>query len=109
MRASSDTQVYSMHFKDQFGFYEIPLKHPSSHHLVGSSEANSFLDVLLVQRKSFVAEILLEQACKHDSPLLQSHHDLLISQVSLPHLFDLTCPQTDSPIAPRVSNSRVKI
>ena len=95
------------HIMTKHSFSRVPLLHPSYHHFIGEGVFDSELDVLLFTNTSGVKEVLLEQICKADHPLINSHHDLLISKVYLPSI--LTPTLDPVPIAPKVPNLRAKI
>ena len=95
------------HFISKFDFRSAPLHHPSYHHFIGDGGFDSTLDILLHSSQSGVSETLLEQVCKHQHPLVYSHHDLLISEMSLP---TTSSPSVSSaPPAPKIPNERTKI
>ena len=96
------------HLRAKFNLTSIPLHHPSYHHFVGDGEFDSTLDVLLHSSQPGVEETLLEQVCKHQHPLVYSHHDLLFSRLSMPTTSSPII-STDIPIAPKVPNRRAKI
>ena len=86
----------------------VSLLHPSYHHFIGEGgEFDSHLDVLLHSSQSAVREILEEQICKKEHPLVNSHHDLLVSRAFLPKISTPTPMAV--PIAPKITNQRVKI
>ena len=94
-------------FLSQHDLESIKLLHPSYHHLTGFGEFDSSLDVLLYSRKFGLYETLVEQVCKLKHPLLNSHHDLIVSTATIP------CaslpPSTSVSSAPKISNNRTKI
>ena len=95
------------HIKSKFNLKAVPLLHPSYHHFIGDGEFDSSLDVLLHSKQPGVLESLIQQVCKHDHPLVLSHHDLLLSQIFLP---ELRVPiVSEAPNAPKVCNDRSKI
>jgi hypothetical protein len=98
-----------LHFRDKHKLTSVGLHHPSYHHFMGAGgEFDSTLDVLLHSSNPEVKEKLLAQICKNQHPLVNSHHDLILSDVSLPPSIS---PFIDSslPMAPRVPNERAKI
>ena len=52
-------------------------------------------------------ESLLKLYCKHEDPFITSHHNALSSAFTLPAFSPP--PPEDNPLAPRISNDRVKI
>ena len=95
------------HISSKFNLSRVPLSHSSYHHFTGYGEFDSTLDVLLHSSHKGVSETLIEQICKHEHPLILSHHDLLVSQIFLPPIPKL--PMPEAPIAPKIKNERAKI
>ena len=95
------------HFCSTHLFSKIPLHHPTYHHFIGDGCFDSEIDILLVYGKD-VSETLSQIICKLDSPLVESHHDIIMSSCSLP---PARAPpsEEDLVMAPRVSNNRTKI
>ena len=97
------------HLIDKHNLDKLELLHPTYHHFLGQGEFDSPLDVLLHVKHEQVTEILFDIICKHQDPLIQSHHDLIISSVSLPRSTKIADDNHKLVRAPRVDNSRVKI
>ena len=95
------------HFCKENALHFTNLDHPTYHHFLGNGASDSQLDVVLCSHKS--SEKVHRIHCKLDDPLLDSHHDLIVSS------FDLllnTKPLVDKSAnvtAPRVRNIREKI
>ena len=83
----------------------IELQHKTYHHFLGSGESDSSLDFLLETGNS---ETLKNLYCSKLNSLIDSHHDVIISQVEV---MNDKRPADESPVvnAPRVDNNRVKI
>ena len=77
------------------------------HHFLGEGTFDSQLDVILHSTSSLNSESVTEVICKLRNPLIQSHHDLIVSSFSLAH--KKTLPKAVNAKAPRVDNTRVKI
>ena len=88
----------------------VEIKHPTYHHFVGDGLFDSCIDVLVHSDKRLVNEEVVKIVCKHDYPLILSHHDVIISSFSSPY-----CPavqQMDQECAipaPRIQRPRFKI
>ena len=95
------------HMKSKFDLAGASLNHPSYHHFIGEGEFDSTLDILFYSNKPGVSETLLKQVCRHQHPLVCSHHDLLLSQSYLPSYTE-PCISA-APLAPKVRNERAKI
>ena len=106
-RNSSRTPLLN-HMQTKHNLHRVTVFHPSYHHFMGvGGEFDSNLDVLLHTSREGVHEILSEQVCKNDHPLIESHHDLLVSKVFLPPVKTPTLEPV--PLAPKVPNNRAKI
>ena len=98
------------HLNEKHSLGQLDLLHPSYHHFVGFGEFDSALDVILHTKHSQVPESLVEIVCKLQHPLIQSHHDLIISSCSLlPICNKNTNEENNNIVAPRVDNTRMKI
>ena len=96
------------HFLDKHQFAQIELHHPTYHHFLGQGEFDSALDVILHSKRKEISEKMKSIICKLVNPLIQSHHDLIVSSFTLPTYID---EQKDehNVVAPRVANERMKI
>ena len=95
------------HFSSSLHFSRVPLQHPTYHHFIGDGCFDSEIDILLVYGKD-VSETLTRIICKLDSPLVESHHDVILSSCSLPTA-RASPIEEDLVTAPRISNNRTKI
>ena len=64
----------------------VNIDHYSYHHFRGDGDSDSDLDLLLYGGGDGVAEHLDHIECKFVNPLLFSHHDLIVSECSIPPL-----------------------
>ena len=71
------------HFCNKHELSSLDLHHPTHHHFQGDGLYDAQLDVLLYAGPPAQAEILSEIICKLDNPLVQSHHDVIISTIPL--------------------------
>ena len=95
------------HFCSTFLFTRVPLQHPTYHHFIGDGCFDSEIDILLVYGK-YVSETLTKIICKLESPLVESHHDIILSCCSLPTASPPP-PEEHLVTAPRIPNNRTKI
>ena len=86
----------------------VEILHKTYHHFMGSGESDSHLDRLLYSEHSRFPETLREIHCKLENPLVNSHHDLIVSSFTLPHV-PILPEETTNLTAPVVKNSRVRI
>ena len=82
--------------------------HNTYHHFVGDGLYDSDIDILLHTSTENVCEEVHEIICKNDDPTILSHHDIILSNFSIPTQAII---QTRNPhnIAPRVDHTRTRI
>ena len=94
-------------FKDNFKFLSVPTLHKTYHHFLGGGLFDSNIDVILHSSHKFGAEEIAHVYCKTVYPIIDSHHDVIVSNFSLP-IIPVEAPPTKSK-APVVPNVRKKI
>ena len=85
----------------------VDIPHPTYHHFLGNGTSDSHLDRIFHSHGLPIPEKLSMIHCKLNNPLIESHHDLLVSKVQLPHA-ELGAHQGNVH-APRIENHRTKI
>ena len=106
-RNASRSTIFN-HFLSQHNLHRTILGHNTYHHFIGDGQFDSDLDVLLYSNIPNCTEILTDILCKHRNPLLESHHDLIISSFSLPS--SPPAPASRHLItAPKIPNDRQKV
>ena len=96
-------------FIQEYQLARVPINHHTYHHFVGHGQSDSELDVILFSDLPGIHEGISAIQCKLLNPLVDSHHDLLVSTSNLPIE---SCPSHQNPqniIAPRVTNTRQRI
>ena len=93
---------------DSLHLFNVPLLHKTYHHFVGEGLFDSNLDVILHPKNPPNYEAVLNIICKFHDWLVDSHHDIILTTMSLPtsveeHI-DVNLVQ-----APRIDNNRVQI
>ena len=86
----------------------VPIEHKTYHHFIGGGLFDSNVDVILHSKMAEIKESLSEIICKFENGLVESHHDIILTKVSLP----VTEPSDDAEdliVAPKVVNSRTRI
>ena len=97
------------HFCTVHNLHQLDILHPTYHHFTGGGLSDSHLDRLLYPGSALLPEFLSSIYCKLENPLINSHHDLLLSVFSLyPLQEDLISVATNT-IAPQVKNTRTKV
>ena len=100
--------VLFQHFQDVFKLNRVPLCHNTYHHFVGDGLFDSEIDVIMNSKSNNIDESVTDIICKHLHPEIDSHHDLILSEFSLP--FDTPPPPPeDLLVAPRVEIDRIKV
>ena len=89
-----------------FCLTSIPIGHKTYHHFLGNGLFDSSIDVILCSTH-FGLEKVEDVFCKHNHPIIDSHHDPILSSFLLP-----SSPVKEFPTrtqAPLVPNTRMKI
>ena len=97
------------HFSDKHNLLHVMIEHPTYHHFLGGGTSDSFLDKIMFSNHLPHPEVLLSIICKLTNPLIDSHHDMILSTWTLP---DEETEEEDSPenvTAPSVPNLRQKV
>ena len=96
------------HFCQEHLLKIVPNNHRTYHHFIGQGKSDSFLDKLLHSSEKSVPEIITDIICKLENPLINSHHNLIISSWKLPS--SATDESPDNIVkAPRIVNIRRKV
>ena len=96
------------HFCGQLDLLQVPIHHNTYHHFTGNGLSDSNLDRIMFSRALAYTETLSNILCKLSNPLVDSHHDLIISSWTLP---DETSHHTSNHnvVAPKAENTRHRI
>ena len=92
----------------QHSLHRVHIDHNTYHHFVGKGEFDSKLDVIIFSNFASTTEEVNEVICKHTNPLVNSHHDLIVSSFFLP-VSTPPPPSLNNITAPRVHNDRQKV
>ena len=103
----SRAQVMSS-FLSSHSLIHISINHKTYHHFMGDGNFDSNIDVIIHSTESEFEECVTKIYCKHHYPDMESHHDAIVSFVSLPVLHHQEEP-ANLVIAPRVTLPRHKI
>ena len=76
---------------------------------MGSGSSECDLDVLLFSNQKNTIELLLHLRCQKEDPIIDSHHDALVSSCTIPCLKETGAQQSPLIVAPRLENRRHKI
>ena len=96
-------------FAQEYQLARVPINHHTYHHFMGNGQSDSELDVILFSDQPGINEALAAIQCGLLHPLVDSHHDLLVSTSSLPLKSGPTQQNLQNIVAPRVNNTRQKI
>ena len=97
------------HFCSNHNLLDLLIPHKTYHHFVGNGQSDSNLDRILYSKSLAHKEDLLDIICKQTEPLINSHHDLLISSWSLPTIAEGETDSSQNIVAPKLENNRVKV
>ena len=87
----------------------VELQHNTYHHFQGNGASDSELDVIMFSNQHGVVEDLLEIVCQQVNPLIDSHHDLLLSVLTVPPCAHSHPDKSSNITAPRLANTRHRI
>ena len=96
-------------FLIKFSLKRVCLEHDTYHHFLGEGSYDSDIDVLLHSDQKGVSEEVVSILCKHDHPTMLSHHDMIVSQCTVPAIPTYSPEKDDLVTAPRLCNNREKI
>ena len=92
----------------EYKLMETELGHSTYHHFVGNGNYDSMIDILLHSDIEHVNEAVTSILCVHDHPELLSHHDVIMSNFTIP-TYDQPPITTKLVAAPRCDHTRTKI
>ena len=78
------------HFCSKHKLFSLDLNHPTHHHFQGNGKFDTQLDVILCSEPQSDTETLSTIICKLRNPLVQSLHDVIVTEVLLPLVATLT-------------------
>jgi hypothetical protein len=96
-------------FCSEYKLSRVPVNHNTYHHFLGQGASDSELDVLLFSSKENVHEHLIDLRCQLQDPLIDSHHDVLVSSCTIPCQTRRPHQSSQNISAPRMENKRHKI
>ena len=86
----------------------VTIQHKTYHHFLGGGSFDSNIDVILHAKDFTSSEKVIKIFCKNETPDMFSHHDAILSTVSIPADTVLP-PDPDLVTAPKLDYSRIKI
>ena len=95
------------YFITSHSFISLDIPHPTYHHFVGDGSSDSHLDRIFHSESIETPEKLSRLHCKLSNPLIESHHDILISTVELEHT--VREDFENNIVAPKVENTRTRV
>ena len=102
--------VLLKHFSSKHHLLSIDFGHPSHHHFTGNGLHDAQLDVLLHQAHGDQpTEVLDSLVCKLQHPLIDSAHDIVLSNCHLPAQNEIVRNTSENKEAPKIPNKRTKI
>ena len=82
--------------------------HTTYHHFVGGGMYDSNIDLLLHTCEENTSEYVCSIVCVNENPAVLSHHDVILSEFSVP-TNAITCTRSPHSPAPRVDHTRTRI
>ena len=96
------------HFILDYSLTQVAIVHPTYHHFVGDGKFDSNIDVILHTAAEDLSETVTRIICRNDHPEISSHHDVILSEFTLPHQSP-TSKSQDCVVAPRITYTRKKV
>ena len=91
-----------------YSLVSVDTQHPTYHHFTGSGLYDSKIDLVLHSNKEAVTENITEIICKHENPTILSHHDIILSEFTIP-VDNQPEVNQNLKIAPRVEHTRMMV
>ena len=102
------TRIFNS-FLSNHNLVQSNIQHKTYHHFLGEGIFDSNIDIIAHSEHISISESIISIFCKHEYPEIDSHHDIIISSVSLPSVPKLDFAQPDLVKAPRIELDRNKI
>ena len=96
------------HFCSEHHLFQAFISKPTYHHFVGAGQSDSYLDRILFSGSVRHQEVIKSIECKLTNPLVDSHHDVLISEWLLSKEEDVDT-SFENIVAPIAENDRQKV
>ena len=92
-------------------FQSLNIPHATYHHFMGMGSSDSHLDRIFYSESELSLPLgkLVDIHCKLSHPLIDSHHDIIVSSARLPLQLTPARPSSSNILAPRVENVRTRI
>ena len=95
-------------FISKYSLDQVPIIHKTYHHFLGGGAFDSSIDVILHSKCDELKESVTYIYCKQEHSEIDSHHDAIVSSVTLP-VSPQSQPPTDLLTAPKLELMRSKI
>ena len=93
---------------NEFNLTKIPINHKTYHHFLGGGAFDSSIDIILQSSKATSVESISTIFCSQEWPLIDSHHDIIVSSVNIP-VFENVKEHEDLVAAPKLEIARQKV
>ena len=94
---------------ETFCLLRVNIAHHTYHHFTGGGLFDSDIDVLLYSNQPGVDERVTSLHCIHDNPDMLSHHDIIISECTIPTVPTTFTDCNNLITAPRIPNTRNRV
>ena len=108
-KTNTNRNLLFSNFCAELNLARVNLNHRTYHHFLGQGSSDSELDVLLFSNQPGINEELISIECKLENPLVDSHHDLLLSHFTVPQLLTTPPDKSKNVVSPKIENTRHKI
>ena len=88
---------------------QVSMPKPTYHHFTGEGKSDSFLDRVFFSTPDTCHESLTNIECCKENPIIDSHHDLIITKLKLPKIDEPLDKPKDNITAPKNTNTRKRV
>ena len=110
IRQSNSRDILFHYFYNRMNLYPVPTNHKTYHHFMGDGASDSSIDVILLQHStSLISEKIKKIICSKEDPRVDSKHDIIISQLTLPFIGIPISDPTPTIDPPTIPNTKHRI
>ena len=96
-------------FCSYHNLHQVSIPKPTYHHFTGEGRSDSFLDRIFFSTSDASYESLTEIQCSKVNPLIDSHHDLIVTKLKLPKIGEALDKPKENITAPKNTNTRKRV
>ena len=110
MRQSNSRDILFHYFYNRMNLYPVLTNHKTYHHFMGEGSSDSSIDVILLKHSAIeISENIKKIICSKDDPRVDSKHDIIISQLTIPFICMQIPDPTPANDPPTIHNTKHRI